>query len=335
MALEQSCIERQGFQQSRTERGGTGRRECVRSNFFLFHWQGGFSLARAYWVNNLLILLLWAQVTAATVASGLTREFGMRASGLWSLGVLLAGVTLSLWSGIGVWRSAERHASRGGRPLWGRVVMVVLALELLLLVVTGSGQASILNQSVMLALGRDTMPAANLAVVNRATEVEISGGLSFGTADRLQAILDATPTIRSVRLESSGGWITEGAKLADLVERHELTTRSSSECDSACLLVFMAGEQRFLGSKANLGFHEASVAGVGGQLAREGTQTIREALERRGVAAAFISEALSTPASRIWYPTTEELIAAHVITAVLDEPVESTGTPARPVVARL
>jgi hypothetical protein len=171
--------------------------------------------------------------------------------------------------------------------------------------------------------------------VNRATEVEISGGLSFGTADRLKAILDTTPTIRSVRLESSGGWIAEGAKLADLVERHKLTTRSSSECYSACLLVFMAGEQRFLGSKANLGFHEASVAGVGGQLASEGTQTIREALERRGVAVAFIREALSTPASRIWYPTTEELIAAHVITAVVDEPVDSTGTHTPLTVARL
>ena len=207
----------------------------------------------------------------------------MRASGLWSLAVLLAGMTLSLWSFVGAWRSAKRHVSRGGLPLWGRVARLTLALELLLLVVTGSEQASILKQSVMLALGRDTMPAANLRIVNRATEVEISGGLSFGAADRLKAILDVTPTIRSVRLDSKGGWIAEGAKLADLIERRRLTTRTSSECDSACLLVFMAGEHRFLGPKANLGFHQASVAGVGGELASEGTRTIREALERRGV----------------------------------------------------
>jgi hypothetical protein len=308
---------------------------CDRRNFFAIHWHGGFSLARAYWVNNLLLLVLWTQVTTAIVTSGLTREFGMRTSGFWSLGVLLAGIILSLWSAVGAFRSAERHASRGGRPLWSRVVMVVLALELLLLVVAGSVQASILNQSVMLALGRDTMPAANLRIVDRATEVEISGGLSFGTADRLKAILDATPTIRSVRLESTGGWIAEGAKLADLVERRDLTTRTSSECDSACLLVFMAGEHRLLGPTANLGFHEASVAGVGGKLASEGTQTIREALERRAVPEAFIRKALSTPASSIWYPTTEELIAAHVITAVVDEPIESTGKHAPPTVARL
>jgi hypothetical protein len=325
MGLREDCSERDV-----AKRGG-----CVSGNCFAIHWHGGFPLARAYWVNNLLLLLLWTQATAAIVASGLTQELGMRASGLWSLSVFLAGMTLSLWSAVGVWRSAERHVFRGGRPLWARVVRVALALELLLLVITGSEQASIFNQSVMLALGRDTMPAANLRIANRATEVEISGGLSFGTADRLKAILDATPTIRSVRLDSSGGWIAEGAKLADLVERRELTTRTSSECDSACLLVFMAGKHRFLGPKANLGFHEASVAGVGGKLASEGTQTIREALQRRGVPEGFIREALSTSASSIWYPTTEELIAARVITAVVDEPAESTGKHAPPTVARL
>jgi hypothetical protein len=324
-----------GLQEERSERDIANRGGCVHRNFFAMHWHGDFPLARAYWVNNLLLLLLWIQAIAAVVASGLTQRFGIRTSGLWALGVLLAGVTLTFWSFVGAWRSAMRQVARGERPFWGRAARVVLALELLLLVITGSEQASILNQSVMLALGRDTMPAANLRIANRATEVEISGGLSFGTASRLKAILDATPTIRSVRLDSNGGWIAEGAKLADLVGRRRLTTRTSGECDSACLLVFMAGEHRFLGPRANLGFHEASVAGVGGELASEGTRTIREALERKGVPETFIREALSTPSSSIWYPTTEELIAAHVITAVVDESVESTGTYSRPSLARL
>jgi hypothetical protein len=316
---------------------GTDRpaRRAVRKNFFLLHWRGDFSLARAYWINNFLLTLFWTQVTAAIVASGLTREFGIRASGFWSLGVLSIGVTLSIWSMVGVWRSAERHAARGGRAVWGRVAMVVLALALLRLVIVGIEQAPIVGQSVMLAIGRDTMPAARLRIVNRATEVEISGGLSFGTADRLKAILDATPSIRTVRLDSSGGWIAEGAKLADLVERRKLSTHTARECDSACLLVFMAGEHRSLGSNANLGFHEASIAGVGGKVASDGTQTIREALERKGVPEAFIRNALSTPASSIWYPTTQELIAAHVITAVVDEPFELAVNEARPAIARL
>jgi hypothetical protein len=317
-----------------TEGTHTKHGRCDRENFLAIHWRGGCSLARAYWVNHLLLLVLWTQVTHMLVASGITQDFGMRASGLWSLGVLLFGMILTLWSAVGAWRSAERHVSRGGRPLSSRVVRVMLAVELLLLGAVGIVQTPILDQSVMLALGRDTMPAADLRIVNRDTEVEISGGLSFGTAERLEAILDATPTIRSVRLDSTGGWIVEGAKLADLVERRRLATRTSRTCDSACLLVFMAGEGRFLGPHANLGFHEASVAGIGGRLATQGTQTLRAALQRRGVPEAFIRDALSTPASSIWYPTTAELIAAHVITAVVDEPVEPNGERAngRPVV---
>ncbi len=97
----------------------------------------------------------------------------------------------------------------------------------------------------------------------------------------------------------------------------------------------MAAEHRSLGSNANLGFHEASIAGVGGRVASDGTQTIREALEGKGVPEAFIRNAPSTPASSIWYPTTQELIAAHVITAVVDQPFELAVNEARPAITRL
>jgi len=294
-------------------------RRCGRLNYFLLHWHGGCSLARAYWVNNVLLNVLWSLAIAGVVASGITQEFGIRTSGFWSLGILLVGLTLSLWSAVGAWRSAEFHSLRGGRRVWGRIVMVLVAAGLLRLAIVGVEQAPIVNQSLMLAFGHDTMPGAQLHVLNRATEVEIAGGLSFGTSDRLRVILDATPTIRLVQLNNIGGWISEGVKLARLVEERKLATYTRRECDSACLLVFMAGRDRFLGSNAKLGFHEASIAGIGGEIASEGTQTIRAALQRRGAPERFIAQAVSTPASSVWYPTDEELIAAHVVTAVVNE----------------
>jgi hypothetical protein len=83
-------------------------------------------------------------------------------------------------------------------------------------------------------LGRDSTPAAVLRVVNRATEVEIAGGLSFGTTDRLKTILDATPTVRLVQLNNVGGWIQEGEKLGALIADRKLATYTARECDSAC-----------------------------------------------------------------------------------------------------
>jgi hypothetical protein len=73
-----------------------------------------------------------------------------------------------------------------------------------------------------------------------------------------------------------------------------------------------------------LGFHQASVGGAGGKVADAGTQEFRKTLLSKGVPEEFVSRALSTPPSSIWYPTTEELLAAHVITGVVDERAYAT-----------
>ncbi len=292
-----------------------------RSNYIARHWRGDFYLAHAYWVNNCLVGFLWFVAIAAISASGFSKSLGIRGSGWWALVVLVGSFAISVWAAVGVWHSAEHHVSRGGRPGWATTAKVVVALGLLRLVGTTTEQAPIIQQSLLLASGHDTVRASQLRVINRATEVEVAGGLSFGTADALKTVLDATPTVRLVQLNNTGGWIDEGDKVGQLVDARKLATYTARECDSACLIVFMAGEERYIGSSGKLGFHEASIAGIGGEVAKDGTQTIREALARKGVPETFITRALSTPASSIWYPTTQELLDAHVITAVVDDRV--------------
>jgi hypothetical protein len=292
---------------------------AVHTNYLARHWFGECSLAHAYWVNNVGINLLWVMAVGGVTAAGLTKDFSLRTSGLLTLTMLLAGAVLNTWSGVGVWRSAQEHTARGGRAVWAALAMLMVLGVFVRLINAGITDAPIIAQSIDLVLGRDTMPAATLRVLNRATEVEIGGGISMGTAERVKTILDATPTVRMLQLNNVGGWIQEGAKVGALVEERKLATYTARECDSACLLIFMAGDERLLGSKGRLGFHAASVAGVEGEVAKEGLEVMRASLERRGVPESFISRALATPASSIWYPTTEELVAAHVVTAVVDE----------------
>jgi hypothetical protein len=59
--------------------------------------------------------------------------------------------------------------------------------------------------------------------------------------------------------------------------------------------------------------------GVGGGAASAGTEEMRRNFRSKGIPDAFIDRALSTPAASIWYPTTAELTAAHVINGVADE----------------
>jgi hypothetical protein len=295
------------------------KKQAAKANYLVRHWRGEFSLPHSYWVNSVLVSMLWFLIVLGITTSGFTKNFNIRESGFWAIGVMTVWIAIALWSAIGVWRSADNHVARGGGPGWAGTAKVLMALGLLRLAFTVLQSAPVVNQSLSLALGHDTMPASKLRVLNRATEVEIAGGLSFGTANSLKTILDATPTIRLVQLNNTGGWIDEGSKLAALVEQRKLATYTARECDSACLLAFLAGTDRYLGSSGKLGFHEASLAGQGGEAAKDGTQTFRDALEAKDVPEGFITKALSTPPASMWYPTSQELLDAHVITAVVDE----------------
>jgi hypothetical protein len=295
------------------------KKSAAKVNYLLRHWRGDFSLPQSYWINSVLVSMLWYLLTLAITTSGFTQNLDIRESGFWALSVMSVWVAIGLWSAIGVWHSADKHVARGGTPGWARTAKVLMAIGLLRLVESALQSAPIIHQSLSLAAGHDTMPASQLRVLNRATEVEIAGGLSFGTANSLKTILDATPTIRLVQLNNTGGWIDEGSKLAALVQARKLATYTARECDSACLLVFLAGTDRYLGSSGKLGFHEASVAGQGGEAAKSGTQEFRDALQLKGAPEEFISKALSTPPDSMWYPTAQELLDAHVITAIVDE----------------
>lgn len=290
-----------------------------RLNYFARHWRGELSLPVSYWVNG--VLINGGLVLAITVVgiSGFIDHLGAVGSGSWTLGVLALTTVASLWLSVGIWRSAERHVSRGGRSGWATLAKAAVVLGLLRLAVYCEQQVPTAEQSIGLMFGSDPMPVSQLHVVDHAKEVEIAGGMSFGTADKLKMILDATPSIRTVQLNNVGGWIAEGDRVGQLIRARGLSTFTARECDSACLLAFLGGNQRYLGSKGRLGFHEASVAGVGGEVAKEGTDRIRQVFLENGIPASFIDRALTTPAASMWYPTASELLGAHVITAVVDE----------------
>jgi hypothetical protein len=287
-------------------------------NYLARHWRGEFTLPVAYWINGTGIQLLFLGLITAVRAAGLTEHLGATGTGLWLLSLLMTTVAIGVWTGVGIWRSAGHHMEHGGRTLWANLAKCAVVLGMLRLAAFGAQEAPMLQQSVGLLMRGDTMPAARLHVVNHGTEVELAGGMSFGAADSLRTILDATPTIRTVQLNNVGGWVTEGYRIGQLIRQRGLATYTARQCNSACLLAFMGGTERYLNSKGRLGFHEASVAGVGGEVAKGGTNRFREVFKENGVPDSFVERALATPPSTVWYPTARELLDAHVITAVVD-----------------
>ena len=81
--------------------------------------------------------------------------------------------------------------------------------------------------------------------------------LSFDTAiDRAASQGCTTPWLL---LESPGGRLADGIELGRAVRLQGLRTVTRYDCSSACGLIFLGGTERLLvGSRARIGFHQAS-----------------------------------------------------------------------------
>ena len=89
------------------------------NNFIHKHWCGEYSLARAYWVNGVLIGLL-ASMLAGVVGAGLEDLGGDRESILPVIYFL--GIVLGIWQTVGIFRSALRD---GGYLAQAAIMSVV------------------------------------------------------------------------------------------------------------------------------------------------------------------------------------------------------------------
>ena len=122
-------------------------------------------------------------------------------------------------------------------------------------------------------------------------EISISGNIASGDADlvaaRIRTATDAGKSVTSVRLNSDGGNLLEGVRLAAVVKSAKLSTNvgQNATCASACFLVFAAGDTKSAHVHARVGVHGAS---EDGNESRKAT-----------VAMARIAEELTVPSSII------------------------------------
>ena len=146
----------------------------------------------------------------------------------------------------------------------------------------------------------------------RRKTLTLSGEYQFGVAEAFAAALEKHPHAHTVELAGPGGREMEGLAIAHAIEDRNLVTRAVGDCDSACTLAFLAGRERILARRRPLGFHAVSSPVYVWNL----NENYDGYLASRGVPPEFIARAAATPSDDMWYPTRDELLAAHVITAV-------------------
>jgi hypothetical protein len=150
-----------------------------------------------------------------------------------------------------------------------------------------------------------------IRVLQDGSVVEISGSFSWALPQNFMAILAQSPRVRTIRLESPGGFVQPAIAVANIIVARGLDTYVGRFCASACTLAFLGGQHRFIAPNARLGFHQAYAPNVP---AERINPMMRQAYSVSGVPASFIDHVLRTPPRALWFPSQTELRDASIIT---------------------
>lgn len=293
--------------------------ERAPANFIVRHWRGDFSLPFSYWVIGVLGKAALIVGMSAVGSSERIRDLGPTGSGLVILGIFSLLIAVVPWQMVGIWRSSSKYRQDGGSALWAGLAKLMVVLGSLN---TGAELVRdgfpIMAEGARLAVGIDNTQPHEIRVLREGTELELAGGMPFGTTDAVRKALDETPGVKVLHLNSPGGRIKEAYKLYALIKERKLITYTSADCSSACSLAFLAGQERYLGTKGRLGFHSTSVADIGGDVVAQMNHELRTTLRQHGVPDSFIDRALSTSHKDMWFPSQDELLKAKVVDSVVD-----------------
>ena len=297
------------------------RPAAARGNYVTRHWRGQLSLGVSYWVNSVVIGNL-APVALVIAMSSMEagNETSLRLDA--TLSLVAAGLLcgLSVWSTVGVLRSAVNHPERGGKLVWSLLAFVMVGLSLITIVIGLSRKDSLDGYTDLLeiARGHDPIPVSTIALAPDGLSVALSGPIGTGSAERLHQVLEHAPQATVVRLDSPGGRLFEGRAIAREIQRHGFDTYAQGECSSACTLLLLAGHERLATRSPHVGFHRASHPGPNGADVAASRGLMR-AYRTAGLSEEFIARVSTVPSTSIWYPTLDELMANAIVTGVAPE----------------
>ena len=284
--------------------------------YWLRHWRGQLPLARSYWVNGFIVNVAILGGQAFILGLGQSRQLVLIA---WAFVLFVAiAILLRVWSFVGIWRSAGRHADRGGSPFWGFAARAMVVIGTIGFVVTAPQLWSQVREMALIASGND--PVGTPAVVKLSPDgrdISIDGYITSGVAAKLRQKLDSAPNATRLTLNSHGGRILEALAMVDLIKARKLDTNVVQNCESACTLLFLAGAERTASTLAEIGFHQPDFPGLSAQDREQIIQSNREDYRASGISEAFIDRIMATPPEKMWYPTGAELTEAGVLNAIV------------------
>ena len=141
--------------------------------------------------------------------------------------------------------------------------------------------------------------------------IVVQGPIEFGSADALERTLSQNPKYTLLQIESPGGYVIEGMRMAQIVQQRKMDTVALESCASACTFVLAAGADRYLGPHVKVGFHRSgrrfTPVSTGWS---ETDHQIAKYYRERGVNGAFVAQALTPSIREIWVAPHTDMYAA-------------------------
>jgi hypothetical protein len=199
------------------------------------------------------------------------------------------------------------------RPWSSRVAQTIIVLIVIPVAVNVARQNGLvtgekLQSSLAVVLGT----AYSFRVSPDGSDLVFEGNVTYGVADQLKREIELHPALRRLTLNSGGGLTDEANATAVIIDQAHLDTVVQNSCESACVLMFLAGAHRTLVAPGKLGFHGFVTLNP---LAGSGRMSLCSEYARYGVSKEFCRKVEAVVPPAMWYPTREELAAAHIISA--------------------
>lgn len=145
----------------------------------------------------------------------------------------------------------------------------------------------------------------------------VTGPVDAHFSERLARLVDQNPQVRTIEIDSPGGFSDEAYRAAETLNRQGISVRVRGRCASACVYLWAATNVRSLREGALLGVHAARPVRQPPGFLRGAVKRHNEALERQALANAGFTSALiermrAVPHDEMLWLTPAELRSAGV-----------------------
>ncbi len=158
------------------------------------------------------------------------------------------------------------------------------------------------------------MEISRIANCNGGDVLKLRGDIKAGDYVKFRSQFGGERRIVGLDLDSPGGSLQEGVRIAMLARQKRLSTYVAKGCDSACAFIFLLGRKRYASGEAKIGVHA-----VGNNYGSEDNGTIRDTIyfarlsAKLGIPASTVGKMVTTPPGKISFLDRSDLSALKVI----------------------